>query len=189
MSNRFRVDVHNLKNFNPEQVHKAHESFLWLEKMINSDEFWHEVESRYYNWSHRWTIIYGLPRKQLSFNDFKELVLSGKDKFNKESDGDLDLYLTLYYSWKNTVGYTYPTTFWTWTNRKFFIRFDYADFAGHVLHEYLHNIGMDHPRNDRNSVVYQCGYLMRDMIKEEIKTRTTKITYTPWYKRLWRWIF
>ena len=93
--------------------------------------------------------------------------MSGADKFNKEADQDIDVYLTIYYSFKSTVGYTYPSTWWTWINRKFFSSFDESEVAGNVVHEYMHNLGYDHnTAKDHNSVPYATGYLVRDLIKE-----------------------
>ena len=190
----FRVDVHKLKNFNEAQRDKALLSFSYIDLATNNPKFWKEAEELWDKCTHKWTTIDG-PRTPITFQEYKDLILSGRDKFNPEADGDLDLYLTLYYSWKNTIGYTYPSTWWTWTNRKYFSRFDYGDFAGHVWHEYHHNIGMDHPGTDRQSVVYMMGYLMRDFIKREYlnKMPPTPIRRTPKKKRrnifvrAWRW--
>jgi hypothetical protein len=159
MSNRIVFELHQLNNFSKEERDKFIEAIRLAEDVLNSIEF----KNRFLN----------LPLVQTNGNTNKQVynqLMSGADKFNKELDNDIDVYITLYYSFKNTVGYTYPTTWFTWINRKFFSSFDYADVAGNVVHEYMHNVGYDHIRaSDKWSVPYAIGYLVRDMIKEKIK--------------------
>jgi hypothetical protein len=152
-------ELHQLNNFSQEERDKFVEAIRLAEDVLNSIEF----KNRFLN----------LPLVQTNGNTNKQIynqLMSGADKFNKESDSDIDVYITLYYSFRNTVGYTYPSTWWTWINRKFFSSFDFADVAGNVVHEYAHNLGYDHIRaSDIWSVPYAIGYLVRDMIKEKIK--------------------
>jgi len=177
----FRVEIHDLKQFSEKERLRCEEACKRLEMELNSPDFWDEVSENWNKWTHRWYMIRGVGREDITYNQFKIMFLSGKDNYNYHQDNDLDLHLTMYYSWRNVVGYTYPTTWFTWINRKFFGRFDIGGIAGNIAHEYLHNMGMDHPNTDRKSVVYKFGYLVRDRInkKKKILKRTL---YTPIYK-------
>jgi hypothetical protein len=149
-------EVHNKNNFTPEEKEKFLKALEEATKIINSPEF----KQRALN----------LKLEQaLGYNSLEiyQKFMSGSDKFNTVSDKDIDVHITMFYSFRNTVGYTYPTTWFTWINRKFFSRFNEAEIAGNVVHEYMHNLGFGHnsPR-DKNSVPYAYGYLVRDMIRE-----------------------
>lgn len=180
MNNQIGIDVHSTKNFTKAERAKFKRAINLGHKVINSKEF----KQRFLS----------LPLEQtngMSPARIYELFKSGKDKFNKESDQDIDVYITMYYSWKRTIGYTNPSTWFTWVNRKFFSRFSEAEIAGNVIHEYFHNLGFDHKKaSDHNSVPYAAGYLVRDMVKElligsgEIERRI-RVCYRPWkYLRL-----
>jgi hypothetical protein len=151
-----KFKVHNKVNFSEKERTTFLEALEEAKKVINSSDF----KDRAVN----------LPLEQT--NGFSPLeiynkFISGADSFNTEEDGYIDVHITMYHSFKNTVGYTYPTTWFTWINRKFFSRFDHAEIAGHVIHEYMHNVGFGHKSaGDKNSVPYAYGYLVRDMIRE-----------------------
>lgn len=190
----FKVEIHGIKNASESERFKFRAACELMAFELNNDEFWKQVSA---NWETMTWRNYELSNKEYKFasaTNFKQVVLSGRDKFNDIADEDIDVQITLYYSWKRTIGYTYPSTWLTWINRKFFSRFSKADIAGNVFHEYLHNMGMSHPGTDRRSVVYQCGYLMRDSIKKRLGEykKISPIKYKrrlPWYKRLWKRIF
>lgn len=122
-------------------------------------------------------------------DEIYEMLMSGTTKFHQEVDHDLDLYITMYYASNNTVGYTYPSTFKTWLNRKFFSQYDYADIACNLFHEYLHNLGFGHSSaKDHTSLPYQGGYLVESMIREILMgvrpSEKKQICYRSW-KTLW----
>jgi hypothetical protein len=194
------VDVHNLKNFKPEERKKFKEAMREMVKVLNSREFY----TRFMNLELEQTEGHSNPQIYV-------MLRSGADKFNKENDFDIDVHLTMYYSWKRTIGYTYPSTYFTWINRKFFRGFDASDVAGNVAHEYMHNLGFGHKSaKDHKSVPYAIGYLVRDMIdngydstpmtsggtgepatvitRKNPENPVQKSYYRPWYKRAWSWI-
>lgn len=161
---KYKVQVHKIRNATDVEKAKFQFAADLLADEINSDDFWLDVEQAFDTWKYK---------NGYTFNKFKELVLSGVDKFNDIPDGDLDVYVTFYYSFKNVVGYTTPSTWYTWINRKFFNKFDEADIAGNIAHEGIgHNLGFDHPGTDKQSLVYQLGYLVRRRIKERLKKPT-----------------
>ena len=176
MSNqRFIIDVHGLKNFSEKEKNKFSAAMIELEKCLNNMNFknailLHEFDDQ----------TNGRSNKEL-YDHF----MSGRDKFNKLNDRDIDLNLTLYYSWKSTVGYTYPSTWFTWLNRKFFSRFNYGEISGNVVHENRHNAGYGHESaSDHDSVPYAFGYIARDLINGKIPPiQYTKRKIKVKYKR------
>lgn len=155
MTNKLKVEIHNLKNFSVKEKEKFILAMSELERVANSQEFKQAILNHRFD-----DQTNGLTNQEL-YNHF----MSGKTKFNDMSDQDIDVSLTLYYSWKNTIGYTYPSTWFTWLNRKFFQKFNSAKIAMNVTHEDRHNAGYGHrTASDHDSVPYAFGYIMRDLI-------------------------
>jgi hypothetical protein len=109
-----------------------------------------------------------------SNKEIYNLFMSGADKFNPEPDNDMDLFLTSYYSRKNVVGYTYPSTFKTWVNRKFFVRRlksknGHAKIIGNIIHEYMHNLGFSHNKRwnstRKHTVPYAYGRIAEEVAR------------------------
>jgi len=141
---------------------------------LNDSDFWYDVAMKYDSWTHKKSvgnIAFG--KRDQTFAEFKEMVLDGANKYFNVIDYIISISVTFYYSWRSVVGYTKPSTWWTWVNRNIFKGFDLGDIAGNQSHEELHNEGLDHPGTDRNSVVYQFGYLIRDRIKKRLKLEST----------------
>jgi hypothetical protein len=64
---------------------------------------------------------------------------------------------------RSTDGYTVtcPQRIKIWAKNE-----NYACFAGHIMHEYMHNIGFSHhPPYKTKSAVYKTGYLVRNIIQ------------------------
>jgi len=198
----FKVEIHKIKNASVEERKAFRAGGMQLEIELNDPEFWVAVAMEYNSWENKPQIeqqLYlggngSVGGRDMTFKEFKARVLSGADKFNTEADGDLDILATFYYSFMNVVGYTKASTWWTWVNRNVVQGFNVAEIAGHQLHEYLHNLGLHHPKTNRKSVVYQCGYLVRDRIRERLNMPDTINIYykrSLWtrVKRLFRSIF
>ena len=180
MSNKIKVDIHNLKNFSDQEKIKFIGAMTEMEKVINSKEFKIAI------------LVHDFDQKKGYTNlELYEMFMSGKSDFSAP-DRDIDIDLTLYYSWKNTVGYTYPSTWKTWINRKFFSKFSPSEIAMNVIHEDRHNAGFDHYSPlDWDSVPYAFGYIVRDLMqgkKPPVRYKTKKTVYKkPWYKKLFFW--
>ncbi len=164
---RTNVKIHAIKKATEKESEAFKAAAKEFEFEINDPDFWYDVSRVYNNWHHRKLLAPYNYEKQ-SFKLFKEMVLSGVDDFNKEKDYAIDISVSFYYSWRSVVGYTLPSTWFTWVNRNIFKGFDLADIAGNQAHEYLHNCGLDHPGTDRQSVVYRFGYLVKDRIKTRL---------------------
>jgi hypothetical protein len=180
MSN-IKFEVHGTKNFSEKERQKFSLALKKAEEVMNSQEFKELV------------LLYPFDQANGYTNqEIYDMIMSGADKFNTMSDGDIDVQITLYYSWKRTIGYTYPSTWATWVNRRFFSKFDSGEIAGNVVHEYMHNMGFGHrTAKDHDSVPYAVGYLVRDLInKKEIDMpepseqaptrRKRRRWYLPW---------
>lgn len=152
MNLRSNVKIVNASPEEKKQYMLAVEEMLYE---LNSGEFWAEVQAKWNTFTHK---------NGISFYDYKRLVLSGRDQYETVDDGEIDIMVTYYYSWRSVIGYTYASTYKTWFNRKF-KGMTVPEFAGHVFHENGgHNLGFDHPNGDRQSLVYQTGFIMRDCI-------------------------
>jgi len=158
----FKIDIKGIKKATPKERQIFKQAAKRLEILLNLDSFWVEVENHYPYWENK---------NYYTFEAFKNYFLSGADNFNKEIDRDLDLYVTFYYSFKSVVGYTHPSTYWTWINRRIFKNNSIGQIAGNICHEYCHNLGFGHPNTNRKSLTYQFGYLVADIIdKKSAKT-------------------
>lgn len=184
------VEIHGIKNASKDEIKAFKAACRQIEIEINSDGFWYEVAMRYISWSCKRE----LPEYRYAeenFAQFKTRFLSGSDSFNEEADHDIDVCVSFYYSFRSVVGYTTPSTWFTWINRNIFKGFDIGDIAGNIVHEYLHNMGLGHPGTDRNSVVYQMGYLIRERIKARLGLDEIQIVYkrSLWsrVKRFFSW--
>jgi len=175
---RTNVKIHAIKKASASEAEAFTAAAKEFEAEINNPDFWWEVSKKYNNWSHQKLLAPYNYEKQ-PFASFKEMVMTGVDDFNAVLDYSIDINVEFYYSWRSVVGYTKPSTWFTWINRNMFNGFNLHDIAGNQAHEYLHNCGLDHPGTDRNSVVYQFGYLMR----ERIKARLGRLDKPVKYKR------
>ena len=132
-----------------------------------------------------------------SKGDLVELIRSGADQYNPEKDEDIDIRVTYYYKrWSSAIGYTYPTTYATWINGKYFNQFAPSSIAGNIGHEYCHNLGFSHSFSNnptrRYTVPYAVGYIVKDIASEMDDRQPTdqyrkckRIWYIPWKKTCW----
>lgn len=187
----FRPHIHAIKGATEQEKRNVEIACDAIANIINGKEYWERAAELWPKCTHRYITRRDRTRKYLDFQEYREMTLSGIDQFNSDIDNDFDVHLTIYYKNNGTIGYTYPSTFKTWANRKFHKRFDIAERAGNIWHEYKHNQGFGHPNTDRKSVAYQMGYLMVDIIRESYGYPTVPQIASsrirrPWYKRAWR---
>lgn len=152
---KIRIQIHGLGNFTEKEQAKLYKAVRLGNKVLNSMEF-RDMVSNYTFSEHR-----GMTGKQIW-----EMICTGKDLYNPMVDNDIDVFVTMYENfWTGTIGYTFPETFKTWMNRKFFRSYNEAQILGNVLHEAMHNFGFDHKNNETKleSVPYKIGYFARDL--------------------------
>jgi len=183
---RFVIDVHGLRDFSEYEKDKfMFEVVPLLEVVANSVDFRERV--LWYNY--RYTIKTGPWYRRRttvklsegfkgangdSNSEIYEKFMSGADNHNMAKDKDLDLFLTLYYSARNVVGYTYTSIFKTWVNSKFFkvwlrSKSGQCNIVGNVIHEYMHNVGYGHAvKNNstrKHTVPYAYGNIAAQVAK------------------------
>jgi hypothetical protein len=173
-----------------------------LEKAINSEEFKRRVLNFSYineyglkinGFKECHTAQHGL----LSNQQFYDLIMSGYDSFNRRADGDLDIDVSLYLKkYSSTVGYTYPNTFATWINTKFWRGQTHAhviaQMASNPGHEYIHNMGLghDHKNNPTREFTgpYGIGNIIYDIVLENNKqVQMKKVCSGFWWWRSCHW--
>lgn len=152
-------------NFEVEQEEKVNKAVDIIKKVIASDEFRTRVINFTYNGARSFVDSKGMTNEQIYLK-----LLQGAEKLVPEDDNEMDLELELYYSSKNTVGYTYPNTVRIWMNTKFFTPYTPTQVAGNIFHEWTHKLGFEHASSYSvardSSVPYAIGYIIRDIGKK-----------------------
>lgn len=152
-------------NFEVEQEEKVNKAIEIIKKVIASDEFRTKVINFTYNGKRQFLDNKGLTNDQIYLK-----LIQGAESLVPEEDNEMDLELELYYSSKNTVGYTYPNSMRVWMNTKYFTPYTPTQVAGNVFHEWTHKLGFDHASSYSvardSSVPYAIGYLIRDLGKK-----------------------
>lgn len=152
-------------NFEVEQEEKVNKAIEIIKKVISSEEFRVKVINFTYDGKRQFLDNKGLTNEQIYLK-----LIQGAEKLVPEDDNEMDLELELYYSSKNTVGYTYPNTVRVWMNTKYFTPYTPTQVAGNVFHEWTHKLGFEHASSYSvardSSVPYAIGYLIRDLGKK-----------------------
>lgn len=141
--------------------------------------------------------------KEMTRQQVHSLIMSGWDKFHQIQDGDIDVDATLFYKrWSSAIGYTYPSTFKTWLNTKFWTGSEkdiVSMIAGNIAHEYMHNLGFGHAYDWNSSreftVPYAIGTIINQIVKgefkpgpKEYKKVCSRSWKTLWIKKTCRWV-
>lgn len=154
----------NYVNFTVQDQQKVEKAIDIIRAVITSPEFKHRIINYTFEGNRAF-----VDNKGLSNEEIYQILLNGKEDLIPEIDYEMDLELELYYSSKNTVGYTYPNTTRIWMNTKYFNVFTPAEVAGNIFHEWTHKLGFDHATYYSvardSSVPYAIGYLIRDLGK------------------------
>ena len=181
------VEINSLKGGTKKQREEYRFAMKVLEIVVNSTEFRTRVEN--YNFTRNGVLTNGFTfsylrergsKKYYNPHQIYTMFMTGRDAFNKEADGDIDVSTTIYYKrWSKTVGYTYKNTFKTWINSaKWSHRFNkrIAGIVGNTVHEYKHNEGFEHPVPstwDRPySVPYAYGTIAFDLAMEYLQSKS-----------------
>jgi hypothetical protein len=144
--NGLKVSVNQLNNFSQARKMKLIRSARLLEEVVNSLVFTEEFLK----------LDLGVPGAKLL-----ERFMSGGDQYG-EADGDIDIDLTFYYRWwSKVVGYITQGGE-QYINGKFFDRYNEAEIAGNLAHEYFHRMGYSDDAGEM-SIPYQVGYLVEEI--------------------------
>lgn len=194
-----KIQLHSLTGGTEKQKTEFRAGLAILEKVVNSQEF----KDRILNFSYTFNgqIINGFKlNKGMTNQQIYILFMSGWDKHNKAYDNDIDISTTIYYNrWTSTVGYTYPNTFKTWINTKFWSVFEKerrAGIAGNQGHEYCHNLDFDHAFKDnptrKFTVPYAIGSIIYELAMdyqlEDQSERVLVCTRFLWFFKRCKWV-
>jgi len=151
---RFKVDINNLNKMTNVRYRKIYSACYELEDVLNSQEFQNEFMKLGF---------YGDDKNRNA--ELYSKLMSGASNFGGE-DGDMDLDLTYYTKrFSKVIGYGLPYTIKTWINGKFLDLMSVDELAGHLIHEYMHKLGLDDDFGVK-SVPYQVGYLVKRLACE-----------------------
>ena len=155
----------SLFEFEREDEEKLYKAIEIIKKVVASEEFRTRVLNYTYEGKKQFVDNDGLTNAQIY-----QKLLDGREDLRPEVDNEMDLELQLYYSWRNTVGYTTPGELRIYMNTKFFDPYTPAEVAGNVFHEWTHKLGFDHDSSYSvsrdSSVPYAIGYIIEELGKK-----------------------
>jgi|GEM_PF-1099485 len=151
-------------NFEADDIAKVQKAVEIIKKVVASQEFKDRVIGFTYNGQKTFVDNGGLTNVQI----YQKLI-DGAETLTPEVDNEMDLELELYYSSRNTVGYTYPNQPRIYMNTKYFYSYNPVQVAGNIYHEWIHKLGFDHASSYSvsrdSSVPYGVGYLLEELGK------------------------
>ena len=154
-----------LIGFDERDEEKVRSAFSIIKKVVASSEF----KTRVLNYTYQNKKQF-FDNKGLTNEEIYQTILEGSEELAPGIDYEMDLELELYYSWKNTVGYTYANKPRIYMNTKYFDVYTPSEVAGNVFHEWTHKLGFEHASSNttgRSSTVpYALGYLMEELGKQ-----------------------
>lgn len=157
------IEIHGMKGFT-----EAQKRFFILSMQLKADIFSSE------EFKQAFLGLNATERNGKSLEEVYDGLILGNDRFSKKNDRDIDVLIHLYKGLKRTLGYHNACCLDTYTNVYHFNDwmedpFGPAYMGGHTAHEYFHVMGYSHRFIKSKSLVYQTGYLVRDMGVKVIK--------------------
>lgn len=137
---KFKVNIKHL-NYTVQQEKKLLESASLLEKIFNSLEYKNEVINFTYKNEKKFHENLGKTNLEI----YEHLML-GSEILMPVIDREMDLTVKMYYSFRSTVGYTYPNIMTVYTNRRFHNGFTPCQIASNLAHEWTHKMGYGHSK-------------------------------------------
>ncbi len=112
-------------------------------------------------------MIKGFYNCELTNQQVYDLVMSGKDLYGP-ADGDLDVKVRLYYSWRSVYAYTTAGSIWVNLNKRYFRRRDPKYTALTLFHELTHNMGLEHTYKWHSLRKYSAPYALDNIMEKVI---------------------
>jgi hypothetical protein len=150
-----------LINFDSDEKLKMENALKLLTQIINGEEFKQKVLNHTYNGQKTF-----VKNKDFSNQKILESIMDGSEEQFIGKNNTLDLRINLYYSIRNTVGYTYTDKLDIFVNEKFFDIYKLSSVAANIMHEWLHKLGYDHSRNYTQTRNYSVPYAIGNIVKE-----------------------
>jgi len=149
-------------NFTSADVDKVQEALGLIQRIVRTKKFRDRVLRHSYQGSFQFVQNNGLSNEQIY-----KILLDGAETLKPEVNHIMDLQLELYTNnTTSTVGYTYPNTLKIWMNRKFFNRYNSAEVARNIFHEWTHKLGFGHDSNATARRPYSVPYGIGTIIQE-----------------------
>jgi hypothetical protein len=160
----FEADV-VLNKFDSHDEVKVRKAISIIKEVIRTQEFKDRIINFTYNGKKQFVDNEGLTNTEI----YQKLI-DASEELRPGIDHKMDLELELYYSSRNTVGYTYPSGLKIWMNTKYFDVYTPSEVAGNVFHEWTHKLGFGHDSrysvSRDSSVPYAVGYIMEELGKK-----------------------
>jgi hypothetical protein len=170
-------DVHKLEGFDEYQKKLFMQVLQGATEALNSSMFKDRVLN--FSWTEyyrRWFKTYSRVNERFYDTDDNnamvyEKLVSGADELNPARDGDIDLFLCLYYKANNVIGYTNPGTNEIYINKLYFLprlhtREGICDIVNNVVHEYMHKVGYSHSFFNSAKRPYSVPYAVGNLAGE-----------------------
>jgi hypothetical protein len=154
-----KVTINSATGFTNAEYIKLRDAAVLLQEVLSSNSFKLAVLNHRYQDKLQFANNLNMTNEQI----YKAIML-GREVLNEEEDEEIDVYVTMYYSLKRVIGYTYPDTARTWINRRYFKKFSSAQIAGNLMHEWLHKAGFDHDFYPTAKRPYSVPYAIGNMV-------------------------
>ena len=156
-----QVNYLKLSNFTKEETAKVNKTAKVIEAVLNSKEF--KVRVLNHSWENKKQFV----DTTMSNEQVYEKLMKGVEaKYSPKENGNVDIGLEMYYSAKNTIGYTYPDSDTIWLNRKFHNGYDEYDQPSNIVHEWTHKLGFAHASKWSKSRDYSVPYGIGQIVEE-----------------------
>ena len=156
------------RDFAPEDVERVTAALDAIVETLESEEFRQTV----LNFKDKDGNVAFLENNGFSNEQIYQVILDGAEKLRPSADRTMDMDITWYYSWKNTIGYTYPNSPRIWVNSKYYSKYDTASMTRNLFHEWLHKLGFGHTSGTENrpwTVPYGLGAKMEKLVRARLQ--------------------
>lgn len=142
-----RLNVVEASYFSKWEKQRLERVIPLVERILSSVEFRDAVLDFVYNGKKQFYQSGGLTNAEVYSK-----LMEGDEWYAPGSLQTVDVYLSMYYSKKNVVGYTNPSTRTIYINNKYYTYSDEtwwtdASVAANIIHEWTHKLGFDHAFN------------------------------------------
>jgi hypothetical protein len=159
----FTFDVNlYVTSYDQYKINKLEEASYLLKQVIQSHEFKQAVLKHNYLGKRRFHYDSGMSNRKI----YKR-ILEGAESLNKDKNNTLDAEIDFFLKQDSKViGYTKRNTHKIWINKKYFKKFNAAQLAGHLMHEWLHKLGFDHESDKTPLRKYSVPYAIGKIVKK-----------------------
>ncbi len=171
-----KIIIHKMRAFDDDNAlkNKYLESATRLIRVLNDESFNKALDKEIQNKAIKLTETKIGDHDYTTSKEIINVLMSGKDLINSTEDHTIDIDVTLYNKpWSRVVGYS-DGSGRTWVNKKYLDIMTPNELAGHILHEYLHNVGFTHYEEHSTSVPYQLGNLLIEVLNDNEKFKPSR---------------